>query len=138
MKLLHGDRKDRINPAEPHPDPTEPQPPRELSARAKRVWLRVLAAYRGTGVITMAETDTLRVYSEAMARYETAMKSHASNREINDLATTVLRYARDLGLTPASRSSIHAPAKPVDPLNEFLAAGVRLSDVSVHRGVLPQ
>ena len=72
LKLIRGARPDRINEQEPSPEDHLPVPPADLAPAAAQVWMRVMAECGGSGVITAADTDVLRVYCEAVARYEEA------------------------------------------------------------------
>jgi len=43
-----------------------------MSAPAQSIWKRIIRDYSHTGVLTSVDTDALRVYCEAVVRYEHA------------------------------------------------------------------
>lgn len=119
------------NPAKPiDRDPVEPS---DLSAEARVVWRRVMAT-QAPGVIRAAHTDTLRIYCEAVARYNRTQKLLEQTGEliqgrhglvrsplvqiVRDTADQVRAYARELGLTPSSVSTLSAAvgASKSDPM----------------------
>lgn len=121
LKILAGEtRPSVINYAEPIPGGGPLTPPEDLRAEAREIWERVVEALGPTGVLTSADKDLLRLYSEAMARYLQAEKMLASSQPlitgrdgnlvknplhqiVRDNADAVKKYARELGLTPAAR-----------------------------------
>lgn len=129
LKLLRGEtRPSRINRAEPQPVERLPSAPADLDGRAADVWNRVIGELGHTGVIRNADSDALRCYVEAVARYEEAsgllgrtgplIKGRDGNlvrnplhQIVRDNANLVRIYARELGLTPAARVGLSAPAE---------------------------
>lgn len=139
--MLRGEtRPSRVNHREPKPRANGPIKPSDLDAEAEEVWDRVVTEYGHTGVITAADTDALRAYCEAVARYRQAagllrqsgplIKSKRSGEFVKnplhqitrDNADLMRQYARELGLTPSARTGLQgkeqeAPSK----LTEFLS-----------------
>jgi P27 family predicted phage terminase small subunit len=83
----------------------------------------VIDAIGSTGVLTSADKDLLRLYSEAFVRYQEAeamlaktgplLKGRDGNfiknplhQIVRDNADAVKKYARELGLTPAARVNL--------------------------------
>lgn len=138
LKMLRGEtRPSRVNHREPKPRPNDPIKPSDLDAEAEEVWDRVVTEYGHTGVITAADTDALRAYCEAVARYRQAagllrqsgplIKSKRTGEFVKnplhqitrDNADLMRQYARELGLTPSARTGLQgkereAPSKLAD------------------------
>jgi len=144
LKLLRGEtRPSRLNRHEPRARAAGPEMPDDLDAAASVVWSRVMREMGASGVITAADTDALRVYCEAVARYTEAARLLAKSapvtksREgvwvrnplavvVRDNALLVRAYARELGLTPAARASMTTPARhEADAFADFLDAVAR-------------
>ena len=134
LKVLHGERRlARLNTAEPEPRRTTPRLPADLGPAARTVWRRVLREVGPTGMITGADTDVLRAYCEAVARYEytgrlldqsgplvRATGTGARRGElvknpiaqlVRDQAILMRSFARELGLTPSARSGLRTEAE---------------------------
>jgi len=121
LKVLDGDRSALLaEMTEPIPGGGALTPPIDLRPEARAVWERVVDALGHTGVLTSADKDILRLYSEAFARYLDAeamlaktgplLKGRDGNfvknplhQIVRDNADAVKKYARELGLTPAAR-----------------------------------
>ena len=126
LRLLAGEtRPSVVNYAEPIPAGGPLTPPVDLRPEAREVWERVVAALGPTGVLTSADKDLLRLYSEAFVRYQEAeamlsktgplLKGRDGNfvknplhQIVRDNADAVKKYARELGLTPASRVGLRS------------------------------
>ena len=117
--------------------------PADLAPAARVVWRRVLRE-QAPGVILAAHTDVLRVYCDAVARYEAWSTLLAGSgpvirgargvelvrnplvQMVRDQADLVRSFARELGLTPSSLSGVSAaPAADDDPLDALLRQGAR-------------
>jgi P27 family predicted phage terminase small subunit len=112
-----------------------------MSDRATAVWDRIIADYGATGVLTGVDADALRVYCEAVVRYEHAAEllersgplvkgarqgdlvKNPLHQVVRDNADLVRAFARELGFTPAARSALTDVNKKVisDPLAEWAA-----------------
>jgi P27 family predicted phage terminase small subunit len=126
LRLLAGEtRPSVVNYAEPIPAGGPLTPPVDLRPEAREVWERVVAALGPTGVLTSADKDLLRLYSEAFVRYQEAesmlsktgplLKGRDGNfvknplhQIVRDNADAVKKYARELGLTPAARVGLRS------------------------------
>ena len=126
LRLLAGEtRPSVVNYAEPIPAGGPLTPPPDLRPEAREVWERVVAALGPTGVLTSADKDLLRLYSEPFVRYQEAeamlsktgplLKGRDGNfvknplhQIVRDNADAVKKYARELGLTPAARVGLRS------------------------------
>ena len=139
LKLLRGEtRASRVNAAEPQPG-GRPRMPIGMSPDSRRVWRRIIRDYGHTGVLTAADTDVLRAYCDAVVRYVQAdatlqasgplVRGHARelvrnplHQIVRDNAILLRGFARELGLTPSSRSGVSGLAQgEVDPFEQYLA-----------------
>jgi P27 family predicted phage terminase small subunit len=141
LKLLRGEtRPSRVNHHEPRPLDRFPEPPPDLSAAAAAVWGRVLAEFGHTRIIRAADHDVLRLYCEAVVRYEEASRLLAGSGPLvqskrtgdlvknplhqvaRDNAALVRQLAGDLGLSPSARTSLRGDEpRADDKLSRFLA-----------------
>ena len=104
------------------------------------MWQRVLAEFGHTRVIRAADRDVLRLYCEAVVRYEEASPLLAGSGPlvrsrrtgelvknplhpvVRDDATLVRQLAADLGLSPSARTSLRGDEpRAGDKLARFLA-----------------
>jgi P27 family predicted phage terminase small subunit len=139
LKVLHGERRsERLNTAAPVPNGA-PTMPRGMSRRAQSVWRRQIKALAGTGILTAADGDCLRVYCESVDRYIVASQMLAVDgplivgqkgndvrnpltQIVRDNAALVRTFGRDLGFSPGSREGLHVVADDdADPLAVWLA-----------------
>lgn len=138
LRILHGDRKDRIPDQEPIPVPTNGiQPPEDMSDQAKAEWFRLSEQLERAGVLTEWDIKAYRDYCEAVVSAEEAQHAldeegevvdmpihdrngnHVSNRPtINpwwkirrEASRGILDGAARFGLTPADRSRLIAHGK---------------------------
>ena len=147
LKLLRGEtRPSRLNRSEPRPRGGRPPLPPDMGDVATAVWRRVLREMGPTGVITAVDADILRTYCETVARYLYAgrlldqsgpliqARGHGArqgelvknplHQVVRDHAVLVRALARELGLTPAARTSLQGGAEPErDPFADFLDGG---------------
>ena len=144
LKLVRGERnKSRINTAEPEPAANAPVMPADMDAAAQAVWTRVMREFGQADIIRAADQDVLRIYCEAVARYEGAARTLAASSPlirgarsgdlvknplhqiVRDNADLVRVLARELGLSPSARAGLRAAAQPTNPLLEYLGRGRR-------------
>ena len=92
-----------------------------MSAAAKYVWRRVISE-QAPGVILAVDRDMLRVYCEAVVRYEESAVLYAESsplvntrgvlvknplhQVVRDNAEQMRLFARELGLSPAARAGL--------------------------------
>lgn len=125
IRQLRGEtRPSRINAEEPQPMPAlNLDAPVDITETAQLVWRDTVAALHSTGVLTAADLETLRCYAEATARYRESsallaksgplirgrdgeLVKNPLHQIVRDNATLMRAYARELGLTPASRAGL--------------------------------
>ncbi|WP_158885061.1 phage terminase small subunit P27 family [Amycolatopsis anabasis] len=122
LRILHGDRKDRINSAEPQPPSAEVTAPDWLSEKARGIWDRLAPSMVTRKVLTAWDVDAFGVLCEALARYVTAttlvngsallvpggggLVPNPALKVQADAERVFLTYAARFGLTPSDRQSI--------------------------------
>jgi len=121
LRILHGDRKDRINMNEPMPRRVLPEPPIDMTDDAREVWIYTIQELKPMQIATSADRDALAAYCEAvslhrratrlLAQSEILIKGQKGNVVRNpavqmqrDAASTMKAYAAEFGLTPRARS----------------------------------
>jgi P27 family predicted phage terminase small subunit len=126
LRILHGDRDDRINRAEPKPDAGEVKPPYRLRRPAAAVWRRLAPDLIAKKVLTPWDIDQFAVYCDAVATYrecrdlldEEGYTARGSAGGVvknphwqimRDAASIMTSVGSRFGLTPADRSHIVAP-----------------------------
>lgn len=141
LRVLHGARKRDLNQSEPKPRADVPTKPVGMSPAAEAVWDQVLRDWGETKVILAVDARALRVYCEAVVRYEVyapqleatgplirgakrgaELVRNPLHQIVRDTADLVIKAARELGLTPAARANLHtgefAPSDPLDAWEE--------------------
>lgn len=122
LKVLHGDRPDRINDAEPIPPEQEVAAPEDLSDDARAAWDRLAPGLIAVGVLTAWDVDAFVVVCEALARYKQATKlvngsallvqgpnGFVKNPALivqREAETTFAQYGARFGLTPSDRTQL--------------------------------
>jgi P27 family predicted phage terminase small subunit len=140
LKVLRGNPGHRPIPKEPKVDRTFPAPPKDLEPEAAAHWRGIGKAYAEAGVVSTLDADVLRIYVEQFVKYRRAaialakedlvLTSEKGERFRNpldiiarDTAQTLRMYARELGLTPASRVGLgRTEEEPGDALDSWKAA----------------
>lgn len=126
LKLLRGEtRESRLNRRAPKPVGPGPTMPADMSPEAKAVWRRQTKAMALSGILTVVDTDSLRAYCEAVARYTKAAKlleesgplvrgmrgaelvRNPLHQVVRDNAILIRLFARELGFVPGAREGIH-------------------------------
>lgn len=144
LKLIAGNPGRRpLNPAEPRITASVPEPPPHLSDVALGEWHRLAPALARAGVLTEFDRAALAGYCSSWASFvageeairETGhvIKGYRGSLVVNphvrvrDRALELMaRFAAELGLTPSSRSRIHAtPDAGIDPADRFFAHAPR-------------
>ncbi|WP_304455971.1 phage terminase small subunit P27 family [Nocardiopsis sp. YSL2] len=132
LKVLHGDRPDRINDGEPIPDEGEIAPPEwllDLDAEAKDgvesaldVWHRLTPDLIRQGVLTAWDVESFAVFCDAVVGHRRAAMTvsregltiagargtvkNPALTALKDYAEIVARYGARYGLTPSDRASL--------------------------------
>jgi len=132
LAVLHGDRKDRINTAEPKPSTLTVEPPEWLTDEARAVWDRLAADLKVKQVLTAWDTETFACWCDAVVRRRNAAQALAREGEVielpvynkngeltghrlgknpwtlvlNEADAQVQKYAARFGLTPSDRAGL--------------------------------
>jgi P27 family predicted phage terminase small subunit len=127
LKVLRGDREDRINRKAPTPSESTVRPPIALSSGAREVWDRLAPDLIDKRVLTAWDIDLFMVFCEATARfYECSRQLDAELvttgsakspikspywQILRDCEAMMSRVGGRFGLTPADRSSLAVRAQ---------------------------
>lgn len=123
LKVLHGDRSDRINHDEPVPGQVEVSPPSWLDGDGLAVWHELAPDLIAQNVLTAWDAeafamacDQVRLYRQAKARVKRdgvmikgargSMIKHPMLQVQRDAATTFAQLAARFGLTPSDRAKL--------------------------------
>lgn len=138
IKVLRGEtRETRLNRQAPKPRGSQPIMPAGMSREAQKVWRRQTKAMALTGVLTVVDSDSLRAYCDAVARYEEAERvyrihgplvegahgqtvKNPAHQVIRDNAALIRLFARELGFVPGAREGLHV-GEPDAPRSGFAA-----------------
>lgn len=131
LRVVRGDRKDRINTAEPKPKKQKPRCPDWLSDEAKAVWRRTTKQLDAMDILFAADTDIIAAYANAVVNYQRATElvdrsgvlvkgrrdgvvTNPAVRVQRDSAQLIRQLAGELGLTPSSRSRLSVDQENAD------------------------
>jgi len=139
LRILHGDRPDRINQNEPQPREGIPSCPPWLDADARKVWRYTIAELKAMKLVTRADRDALAAYCTFVVQFERmtrlvnttgglikgrkdgVVKNPAAQLQ-RDAAQMMAKYAAEFGLTPRARSEITVtPDVSEDELHRLLS-----------------
>jgi P27 family predicted phage terminase small subunit len=135
LKVLHGDRKDRINTDEPQPDTGEILPPQWLSDAALDVWDQFAGDLEAKRVLTPWDTEAFANWCDAVARRRAAAEHVEEEGAVVEIPVfnkngdltghrraknpwlmaldaadaQVQRYGARFGLTPSDRAQLKIP-----------------------------
>lgn len=151
LKLLTGTaRAHRLNPHEPKPDVTRPNPPEHLTEAALDEWDRIAGELVALGILTDLDRGALGAYCQAYGRWsaaETALARMAARDSVTDglivktksgnliqnplvgaankAMADMVRYAAEFGLTPSARTRVVGmsaeESNPFSALDEWSA-----------------
>lgn len=125
LRILHGDRPDRINKDEPPAPDGLPDLPYEMDEETREVWAYTLEQLRVMGTASTADRDALAAYCEAVVTWRQAVRLLRKSSILirtrrgdafmrnpllqvqRDSAAQIRGYAQEFGLTPSARSEIH-------------------------------
>ena len=134
LKILDGDRKDRINLDEPRSPEGLPEPPDWLDELGREAYLRVAGLLAEMKLAHRADADSLAIYAQNFSIWRqasetiadegfllttaTTTKAHPLFPVVNESQRTMTRILASFGLNPTARASLR-----VDPAgeDEFLA-----------------
>jgi P27 family predicted phage terminase small subunit len=131
LKLLKGNPGKRpLNGREPQPPCNTPSCPRWLGPEAKKAWRRTVSLLRAARILTQMDGDALTAYCQTYARWQAAEQFLAQHGEVypvrdergnvrcmaqfpqvsiaRNLIQVLRSYQQEFGLTPSSRTRVHA------------------------------
>lgn len=137
LRLLKGDRPDRINTNEPVPRQVLPQCPATVSPAVREVWDYTLAELAVMRTVKAADRDTLLCYCEAVVLHNEASAILAETQVLvkgtlgglvrnpaiavqRDAAQRIRAFAQEFGLTPSARSGIVVGGAHKNPGEDLL------------------
>lgn len=123
LKVLDGDRPDRINRREPMPAEVDVRPPVELDDDAAEVWSRLAPDLIAKRVLTAWDTEAFAAYCLAVAAHRSAWRELQSGGLVvrgqrggevkspywqvwRDSLDAMIRLGARFGLTPADRAAL--------------------------------
>jgi P27 family predicted phage terminase small subunit len=127
LRVLHGDRKDRINNDEPPAPDGEAVCPAGVAPAVREVWDYTVAQLAAMGCASPADRDSLLCYCEAVVTHRKASEILARSQVLirrkdsdvlmrnpaltvqRDAALLIARFAQHFGLSPSARSEIRNP-----------------------------
>lgn len=139
LKIARGNPGKRpLNHNEPKPSATgATRSPAGLSPQARKRWKHVAKHLDDSGILTVLDTDALRLYCDAYARYLEAnehlqtegmvietrhtTKANPYVAILNTAADTMLKIMREFGMTPSARTGLEVlpPKTASNPFDEF-------------------
>lgn len=146
LKLLQGNPGRRpLNASEPQPDAGPPEMPTGLSEEAEAEWRRILPILASMRVLTVADSATIAGYCQSFADWIGAqadirehgrlieepitnrmgdvvghrLKKNPAITIASDMKKAMRAYASDLGLSPASRTRVHASPTDDNPRDDM-------------------
>lgn len=147
LRLLHGDRKDRVNATEPKPAARAIDPPAWLPADALRIWREYAPDLKAKGVLTAWDVEAFGAFCDAAARRREAVTVLDSEGEVvelpvfnkngdltghrrgrnpwllvlNQADAQVQRWGARFGLTPSDRAQLTGGDGRRDPKEDLLS-----------------
>jgi P27 family predicted phage terminase small subunit len=135
LKILAGEREDRINRNAPIPAESDIIPP-DLSPQAQEVWDRLAPDLIDKGCLTSWDVDLFSAYCEAVATYHECRDKMGTDyvvqgstrnsvpspywRVMQDCIAAMVKIGARFGLTPSDRAGIDTSEnKPVHPASRF-------------------
>ncbi len=136
LRLIDGDREDRVNRNEPVPRSGEMIPPDDLPADVRQVWDYTVAELEHMGVDAPADRDSLVCYCWAVRNHRHASRVLVESSilvkgqhgtwvrnpaiiEQGKAAAIIRAFAQEFGLTPSARSRIENRGEDTDNDNPF-------------------
>lgn len=141
LRLLKGDRKDRINEHEPVPLDRLPEPPADMSREVRAVWDYTIGELDAMHIVSSADRDSLVCFCEAVVNHRKASAILAQSPVLikgikggmvrnpalavqRDAAHVIRVFAQEFGLTPSGRSRIQTEGRGgAEQSNPFASVG---------------
>jgi P27 family predicted phage terminase small subunit len=140
LKILHGDRKDRIPVSEPRAVAGLPEKPAHLDEDASAEWDRIVGELNLLGVLSKTDGPALALYCSAFSRWVRANKqleaklistTDKGSDKVNPHVTIaaqaealMLKILAEFGCTPSSRANLSMVSSndaPKDKLGSYIA-----------------
>jgi P27 family predicted phage terminase small subunit len=140
LKILHGDRADRVNRSAPAAPRSIPARPGHFDEFAREAWDRLIPQLDGLGLLTAVDAPALELYCAAYSRWRRALTeieafgvtsytTEGASVKANPACNIAAQAERlmaalltEFGLTPSSRSRVKsAGSESDDALAAFLA-----------------
>ena len=140
LKRLRGNPGKRpLNDAEPKPDPKAPNAPEHLNDEARKAWGWLCGTLKRLGLLAHSDLAIMALYCETWAEYIKVRREvdefgfiltspQTGNPFVNPLVNIeamlkkqLLQYLSELGLSPTSRTRLHAdvPQEPESDRSRF-------------------
>ncbi len=116
LRILHGDREDRINRNEPRPPNRPISPPAWLKGEARKRFEEMAPELKERVGLSAWDAPAFAVYCDLVERYAAPGTSDSAATRI---APQVRLYAREFGLTPSARAGIGRDA--LSPTSRLLS-----------------
>jgi P27 family predicted phage terminase small subunit len=138
LKVLGGDRKDRVNATPAKVVPGVPRRPVHLDDHGREAWDNITAELAKLGCLSTAEAFAIELYCVVYSRWRKALdgmtadgittttdlgsvKGNPAMQVIAQCERTMSSMLSEFGLTPSSRSRVKGgPEAPRDALSDFL------------------
>jgi P27 family predicted phage terminase small subunit len=143
LRVLHGERADRINYQEPRPESGLPRCPDNAPYEVHEIWRYTVEHLDKMGCVSLADRDMIYAYCEAVVLHRHASSLIAHKRELLDIemarsdgelgteerltaslgqavrmqktaAESMRNFGSQFGLSPSSRGGIKVGDKPGD------------------------
>lgn len=139
LKVLAGERKERVGGAIQKGAPAVPQRPDHFDDHGREAWDRVTAELTKLGCLSTAEAFAIELYCVVYSRWRKAIeglnsggittttdlgsvKGNPAMQVIAQCERTMASMLSEFGLTPSSRSRVKGgPEAPRDALSDFLS-----------------
>jgi P27 family predicted phage terminase small subunit len=138
LRVLHGDRKDRINQGEPQPSGGEVVPTEELEGAARRAWDRIAPDLVRQGVLTAWDAQAFTTYCQMIAHYQEASRCLEAEgmtargaaggvikspywQIMRDAVAVMTTIGGRFGLTPSDRAQLSLGDKGEQPNADLLS-----------------
>jgi phage terminase small subunit len=130
LKVLHGDRKDRINEREPQPAADDIVPPYKLDQDVQAVWDRLAPDRIAKKILTAWDTDAFAAFCEAIVLARQGARE-ASGPAVPGAPSPMSRFKDAVGLcatlggrfgwTPSDRQKLIVGEAPREPGADLLS-----------------
>lgn len=130
LKVLHGDRKDRLNTAEPVPSEGTVQPPYRLPKAVREVWDRLAPDRISQGLLTPWDVDAFAAFCEALVLVRQGAREASGPvlpgapspmSRFKDAVNLCATLGGRFGWTPSDRQKLVTGGESRDPREDLLS-----------------